>query len=176
MHEENTTLSPRDILYAAGMAVACLIAYTITTNSLFPFVGRDNDLLGGMWAVVATIFVFRETRRGSLSAGITRFLATCISFALCLTYLLIFPFSAVGMMVLLGLGTVIMTLLGRREDIITTAITTAVVMVAAAISADSSWHQPLLRLVDTVIGIAIGVSFRWIIHARLQRLIGEQAR
>ena len=176
MHEQNPTLSPRDLPYAAGMAIACVFAYTVTTNSLFPFVGRDNDLLGGMWAVVATIFVFRETRRGSVSAGIARFLATCISFALCFSYLLIFPFSALGMMVLLGLGTVVVTLLGRREDIITTAITTAVVMVAAAISAESPWHQPLLRLVDTVIGIAIGVSFRWIIDARLLRLIGGQAR
>jgi uncharacterized membrane protein YgaE (UPF0421/DUF939 family) len=158
------------------MAIACLISYTVTTNSLFPLVGRDNDLLGGMWAVVATIFVFRETQRSSLSAGFARFLATCVSFALCLSYLLIFPFSAVGMMVLLGAGSVVMTFLKRREDIITTAITTAVVMVAAAISAESPWHQPVLRLIDTVIGIAIGVSFRWIIHAQLQRLIGEQAR
>ena len=176
MHEENTTLSPRDLLYAAGMAIACLIAYTVTTNSLFPFVGRDNDLLGGMWAVVATIFVFRETRRSSLSAGFARFLATCVSFALCLSYFLIFPFSAVGMMVLLGLGTIIMMLLDRREDIITTAITTAVVMVVAAISPKDAWEQPLLRLVDTVIGIAIGVSFRWVIQEQLQRLIGEQAQ
>jgi uncharacterized membrane protein YgaE (UPF0421/DUF939 family) len=109
-----------------------------------------------MWAAVATIFVFRETRSGSLSAGAARFLAACISFALCLCYLLVFPSSAVGMMLLLGLGTVIMTLLGRREDIITTAITTVVVMVAAAISTgprgfsrccawptpSSAWHNP----------------------------------
>jgi hypothetical protein len=59
---------------------------------------------------------------------------------------------------LLGIGTVVMTLLGRRDDIITTAITTAVVMAVAAMSPQDAWHQPLLRLVDTVVGIAVGVT------------------
>jgi uncharacterized membrane protein YccC len=161
MHEENTTLSPRDLLHAAGMAIACLITYTVATNGLSPFVGRDNDLLSGMWAVLATIFVFRETDLDSLSAGAARLIATCVSFALCLPYLWIFPFTPVGLAILVGVGTLVMALLGRRDDIITTAITTAVVMVVAAIVPKDAWEQPLLRLVDTVIGIAIGVSCKW---------------
>jgi uncharacterized YccA/Bax inhibitor family protein len=52
--------------------------------------------------------------------------------------------------------------LGRRDDITTTGITTAVVMVVAAISPNQAWRQPLLRLLDTVIGIAIGVMCKWI--------------
>jgi hypothetical protein len=59
---------------------------------------------------------------------------------------------------------VIMMLLGRREDIITTGFTTVVVMVVAATSPVCVWRRPLLRLADTVVGIAIGVSFRWLVH------------
>jgi uncharacterized membrane protein YccC len=154
-------LSAWDVVYALNMAIACLIAYWITTHVLSRFVDRPSDLLGGMWAVVATVFVFRETRVRSLSAGFARLVATCVSFALCLFYLLLFPFTPVGMAVLIGIGTVAMALLGRRDDIVTAGITTAVVMVVAAMSPGDAWQQPLLRLADTVVGIAIGVACKW---------------
>jgi len=158
------------------MAIACLITYWIMTYALSRFVDKSSDFLGGMWAVVATVFVFRETRVQSLSAGIARFIATCVSFALCLFYLWIFPFTAVGMAALLGLGTVVMMLLDRRDDIITTGITTTVVMVVAAISPQNAWQQPLLRLVDTVVGIAVGVTCKWSASFLFYRSIGEQPR
>jgi hypothetical protein len=44
------------------------------------------------------------------------------------------------MAVLIGIGTVAIALLGRRDDIVTTGITTAVVMVVAAISPENAWH------------------------------------
>ena len=153
-------LSPGDITFALEMTVACAISYWVMTYGLGPFVGRDSDFLGGMWAVLATIFVFRGTRAKSMSAGLARLLATCVSFALCFIYLLILPFHPVGMAVLIGAGTVIMMLLGRRDDIVTTGITTAVVMVVVAISPQEAWKQPLLRLLDTIVGIAIGIGLR----------------
>jgi uncharacterized membrane protein YgaE (UPF0421/DUF939 family) len=155
-------LSVREVAYAIDMAAASLVAYWAITASLSHLVGRDDDLLGGMWAVVATIFVFRETRSESLPAGISRLAATCVSFALCLGYLLLFPFTAVGMAVLLALGTVIMIALGRHDDVVTTGITTAVVMVVAALSPRQAWAEPLLRLLDTLVGVAVGVLFRWL--------------
>jgi uncharacterized membrane protein YccC len=146
------------MIYALEMTIACAISYWITTSGLTTFVDKSSDFLGGMWAVVATVFVFRDTRTNSISAGLARFIATCVSFALCLLYLLLFPFQVVGMAVLIGVGTVVMMLLGRREDIVTTGITTAVVMVVAAMSPRDAWQQPLLRLVDTVVGIAVGIG------------------
>ena len=151
-------LSPADMIYALEMTIACAISYWITTSGLTTFVDKSSDFLGGMWAVVATVFVFRDTRSNSLSAGLARLIATCVSFALCLLYLLLFPFQPLGMAVLIGLGTVVMMILGRREDIVTTGITTAVVMVVAAMSPRDAWQQPLLRLIDTIVGIAVGVG------------------
>ena len=159
-HEGRTRqkLSPADMIYALEMTIACAISYWITTSGLIGFVDKSSDFLGGMWAVVATVFVFRDTRTNSISAGSARLIATCVSFALCLLYLLLFPFQVLGMAVLIGVGTVVMMLLGRREDIVTTGITTAVVMVVAAISPRDAWQQPLLRLIDTVVGIAVGIG------------------
>jgi hypothetical protein len=53
-------------------------------------------------------------------------------------------------------------LLGRRDDIILTGITTTVVMVVVAIDPNEPWRQPLLRLVDTVVGIIVGLTCRGI--------------
>jgi uncharacterized membrane protein YgaE (UPF0421/DUF939 family) len=93
-------LSKADVVYAIALTIASLIAYSI----LEPFVNRPNDFLGGMWATIATVFVFREARNTSLRAGVDRFFATCISCVLTFVYLLLLPFSPVGMAVIIGLG------------------------------------------------------------------------
>ena len=77
------------------------------------------------------------------------------------------------MAALIGLGTVAMALLGRRDDIVTTGITITVVMVVAAMSPEDAWHQPLLRLADTVVGIAIGVACKWIGSFWFYKLTGQ---
>jgi uncharacterized membrane protein YccC len=172
---KNPKLSSWDVAYALNMAIACLITYWIMTHTLSRFVDVPSDFLGGMWAVVATVFVFRETRVRSLSAGIARLMATCVSFALCLLYLSFFPFTPVGMAALIAIGTVAMALLGRRDDIVTAGITTVVVMVVAAMSPADAWQQPLLRLADTMVGIAVGVACKWVGSFLFCQLFGERA-
>jgi uncharacterized membrane protein YccC len=61
------------------------------------------------------------------------------------------------MAALVGIGAVVMSLLGRPDDITTTGITTTVVMVVAAMSPIHAWHQPRLRMIDTIVGSAVGV-------------------
>lgn len=146
------------------LAIACFISYVLITSILSRayFVSRDDDLLGGMWAVAATVFVYRESYRESAKAAFSRMAATLLSFALCLVYLLMFPFHPWGMAALIGIGVAILTLIGRPGDIITTGITTAVVMVVAGIAPHHAWRQPILRLVDTAVGIAVGTAAAWI--------------
>jgi uncharacterized membrane protein YccC len=138
--------------------MACLISYAFVTRLLTRayFVSRDDGLLGGMWAVVATVFVYCLSYQQSLSAALSRMAPTLLSFVLCLVYLLILPFSAAGMAALIGIGAIVLTLLDRPEDIITTGIATAVLMVVAGISPQPTWIQPILRLVDTAVGVVAG--------------------
>ena len=166
-------LSAWDFFYALDMALACLISYAIVTHVLSPFLGTPDAFLGGMWASVATVFVFRETRVHSLSAAMARLAATAVSFALCLAYLVILPFHPAGLAALVGVGTAIMMYLGRREDIVTTAVTTTVVMVGAAISPQDAWRQPIWRLCDTVLGIGVGVTCKWLASFLYYRCIGQ---
>ena len=146
------------------LGVACLISYALITQFLTRAysVSREDDLLGGMWAVIATVFVYRESYQRSMKAAFSRMSATVLSFALCLIYLLILPFHPVGMAALIGICAVILILVDRAEDVITAGITTAVLMVMAGIAPQHAWTQPILRLVDTNIGMAVGIAAAWI--------------
>jgi len=148
------------IIYGIGLAISCLISYWLITGILAHIysISRDDDLLGGMWAVAATVFVYRYSYGESVHAALSRMAATSVSFVLCLAYLLIFPFQPWGMATLIGIGAVAMTLIGRSDETVTTGITTAVVMVVAALSPHNAWRQPLLRMLDTAVGVGVGVA------------------
>ena len=154
----------RAVFHGVVLSLLCAISYWLITHLLAQAfsVSRDDDLLGGMWAVVATVFVYRYSYDSSIGAAISRMWATSLSFGLCLIYLLFFPFSLAGMVTLIGIGAVTMSLLDRPDDIVTTGITTAVVMVVAGLSPTSAWKQPILRLVDTIVGVGVGVAGVWI--------------
>lgn len=146
------------------LSVCCFLSFKLITAllTLSQFVPRDDELLGGMWAVVATIFVFRYTYGESVHAALSRTSSTLFSFALCFVYLLVSPFRISGLVLLIAIGAIVLELIGRSEDIITTSITTAVVMVVAGISPQYAWKQPILRLIDTLVGIAVGAAGAWI--------------
>jgi uncharacterized membrane protein YccC len=158
----------RDIVHSVGdslvLGVSWLISYLLITCILGRtyFLSRDDELLGGMWAVAGTIFVYRQSTQQSMSAALSRLAATSVSFLLCLVYLLIFPFSPWGLAALIAIGALLMSLLGRPEDIITTGITTVVVMVVAEISPQHAWKDPILRMIDTIVGIVVGIAAAWI--------------
>jgi multisubunit Na+/H+ antiporter MnhB subunit len=145
------------------LAVACLITYELATRALSRVysLARDDDLLGGMWAVLATIFVLRDSFGKSVAAAVSRMAATFVSFVLCLIYLAFLPFHAWALAVLVGVSALAVMLLGRPGDAVTAGITTAVIMVVAAVSPQHAWQQPILRLADTVIGVAVGAVAAW---------------
>ena len=132
------------------LAVACLITYLLVTRLLsrLYFVSKADDILGGMWAVIATIFVNRHSYQQSLAAAASRMAATSVSFIICLIYLLFLPFHSWALAVLIGVSALAVTLFGHAEDAITAAITTAVVMVVAEVSPAprlATAHPPFCR-------------------------------
>ena len=142
------------------LASACLASYwlDVTLLSHVPSLPHGDDLLGGMWAVIATIFVLRNSYQETIAAALSRMTATLVSFLLCLAYLAFLPSRPWALALLAGASALVVTVAGRPGDAITAAITTTVVMVVAAISPQDAWHQPVLRLADTVVGVAVGVA------------------
>ena len=84
-----------------------------------------------------------------------------MSFALCLIYLIFLPFQPWALAVLIGASALTVTLLGWPGEVITAGISTAVLMVSAALSPQDAWQLPFLRLADTIIGVAIGIMAAW---------------
>jgi len=155
----------RDAAVDCGvLAAACLVTYWLATRMLAHvyLLSRDDELVGGLWAVIATIFVLRDSYQRSMTAAVTRMAATAVSFVLCLIYLVFLPFDVWAMAALIGLSALAVTLIGRPGDAITAAITTAVIMGVAALSPHDAWRQPILRFADTVIGVAVGVGAAWL--------------
>jgi len=77
VQQDNTKLHslgmPHAIFHAFMLSILCAISYWSITYLLARAmsVSRNDDLLGGMWAVVATIFVYRNSRESSLRAAIS---------------------------------------------------------------------------------------------------------
>jgi uncharacterized membrane protein YgaE (UPF0421/DUF939 family) len=169
-------LSSWDVAYAANLAITTFITYALTT-SLTPLLTHGPaEPVGILWAVISAVFVFRDSRVHSLSAGVARLLATFISFALCLVYLLVLPANPLGMAILIAVGTLLLMLAGQRDDIGLLAITTAVIMIVAAEHPEIAWQQPLRRLGDTVLGVVVGIACKWIASFVFFHLKGEEVR
>lgn len=145
------------------IGLACLVSYWLATTLLSRLgsLPRDDDLLGGMWTVIATIFVLHDSYDRSITAAASRMAATIVSFILCLAYLAVLPFHPWALALLAGASALVVTVLGRPGDAVTAAITTTVVLVVAAITPQDAWQQPILRLADTGVGVAVGVTAAW---------------
>src|SRR5258708_8824039 len=78
-----------------ALAISCFISYAVITHILTRayFVSRGVDLLGGMWAVAPTIFLYPESYQQSVRAALSRMPAPRLTFLLCLPYFFTFPFS-----------------------------------------------------------------------------------
>lgn len=169
-------LSAWDIAYAVDMAIGCLITYGVMVFLLPRAVGWSGTSVSVLWAVIATVFVYKDTRAHSLAAGLARLVATFSAFALCMIYLLLLPATAVGMAALIAIAALLMMLVGRRDEVGLTAITVAVIMIVAASDPSDAKLQPLLRLVDTLVGIAVGVACKWIGSFVFYRIAGKAVR
>ena len=151
------------LLQPLVLATSCAISFWLMTQLLrnVSFIPRDDSLLGGMWAVAATVFVFRYSYEESVRAALSRMAATSVSFLLCFVYLLMLPFHVWGLAAVIAVGAVTVILLGRPDELITASITSAVVLVVAAISPHEAWREPILRVIDTAVGSAVGLAAAW---------------
>ena len=169
-------LSAADLGHAVNLAIAALVTYALTTSITPLLLNRPAEPVGILWAVISAVFVVKNNRERSLSAAISRLVSTCASFALCLVYLLFLPANPLGMAILIGIGALLMMWAGRRDEINLVAVTTAVILIVAAENPQAAWQQPLLRLADSVVGVAVSIACIWITSFLFIHLRGQKVR
>src|SRR3712207_767898 len=101
-----------------ALGVACLVTWLLVDHgrAAVRSLSATDDRLGAMWAVIAAIFVFKATTDASAAAVQARMAATAAAFVLCLAYLALFPFGAVGLAATIAVSGLVMALLGRPQD------------------------------------------------------------
>jgi len=146
------------------MAAACLISYWLVAglSSQVHSISRADDIVGGMWAAIATIVVTRSSYQESLGAGISRIAATLVSFVVCQIYLIFLPFHPWALALLIGVSALVPMLVGRPGDAAAAAIATAVLIALAGVNPQHASQQPVLRLADTIVGVVVGVAAAWV--------------
>src|SRR5262245_33145928 len=157
------------VVQSVTLALACLASYSLVryASAHIHSLSHADDLVGGLWAVIATAFVFRTTENESITAAKTRFAATALSFALCFAYLLFLPSHPWGLALLIGASTFLLISVGQSGDVGVAAITIAAVIVIAALGPHEPWKQPLIGAAGTSVGIAIGLAASWLANANL---------
>jgi uncharacterized membrane protein YccC len=145
------------------LALGSVLTYWLVSGPISHIYSESStdDMLGGLWAVLSTIFVLRESYQQSITAAVSRMSATTVSFVLCLIYLIFLPFHVWALGLLIGVSALAVTVIGRPGDAITAAISTAVVMIVAGVSPHQAWHQPILRFADTLVGVVVGIAAAW---------------
>jgi len=152
------------VLDCAMLGAACLFTYWLVTTVQPHVYLRSGPAgqIGALWAVISTVFVLRDSYEKSMAAAVSRMAATSVSFLLCLIYLLFLPFHIWALGLLVGASALAVILLGRPGDAVSAGISSSVVMIASAVSPQHAWQQPILRFIDTVAGVVVGVVAAWL--------------
>lgn len=119
-------ITPSQLLFAVLLGIACLLTCWISNVQFYGLIDAETAVLGSMWAVIATIFASRKSHIKSLSARLVRILATVSSTILCSLYLLLFPFSPIGLAALVAISYLIANAVGHLDDTMTAGITITV--------------------------------------------------
>jgi uncharacterized membrane protein YccC len=152
------------VLECVILALACVVSYWVVTTTEPHIYLRSwaAGQIGALWAVISTVFVLRDSYEKSTAAAVSRMAATSVSFVFCLIYLVFLPFHIWALGLLVGVSALAVILLGRPGDAVSAGISSAVVMIASRLSPHNAWQEPILRFIDTVVGVVVGVAAAWL--------------
>ena len=120
--------------------------------------------LGGLWALISGIVVLQATRRETWTSAWLRVIGTCIGAAISAIYLLLLPYSPVGMALTIGVTVLLCQFIGIPDHARLAALTVAVIMVISGLHPEyNPLFNALLRFMESAIGtvLAVLVALLW---------------
>jgi uncharacterized membrane protein YgaE (UPF0421/DUF939 family) len=155
----------KDLSVALQYAIISLLAFLISYYSVSAIQKESSSLqmTGTMWAMISGIIVLQETRQSTLDTASRRIFASFIGAVLSFVYLLFFPFSPVGMAVMIGITILLCMSLKIRDHAKLAALTVGVIMIFSTISPDQSpFVNASLRFGEVIVGSVVAVTIEWI--------------
>jgi len=148
------------ILFALVSVVSFALAFFITG---YAPEDADTRMIGAMWAMISAIVVMQDTRSATISTAWLRILGSLIGAVFSALYLVFFPFSIVGMGVLIGLVVLVCELLHLPGHLRLAGLTAGIVLVISAVNPDI---PPVInaatRFFEVIIGSSVAVAAAWI--------------
>jgi len=148
------------ILFAVVSAVSFSLALAITG-----FVPEDTGtrMIGALWAMISAIVVMQDTRSATISTAWLRILGSLIGAVFSAIYLLVFPFSIVGMGILIGIVVLTCELLHLPGHLRLAGLTAGIVMVISVVNPDiPPVVNATTRFFEVIIGSSVAVAAAWV--------------
>ena len=148
------------ILFALVSVVSFALALGITGH-----VPQDTDtqMIGAMWAMISAIVVLQDTRSATISTAWLRILGSLIGAVFSALYLMVFPFSILGMGVLIGVVVLTCELLHLPGHLRLAGLTAGIVMVISVVNPDiPPVVNAATRFFEVIIGSSVAVAAAWV--------------
>lgn len=153
-----------DLKMAVAKSAAVLASYLIG----FYLTGSFHDesrYFGAMLASISSVVALQADVKTSIKQGWLRILGTFIGAVIATIYLLLFPFSIVGMIVSVFILAIICMVIKIPDDGRMATITLIVIMLISKSNPDIPPEiNSLLRFIETSIGSGIGIAMAWLIE------------
>lgn len=122
----------------------------------------ESRWMGSMLAVISAIVVLQEDVKTSIHQGGLRVFGTFIGAVIAYVYLLLFPFTLLGMIVTVFLLDILCMLLGIPDDGKMATITLVIILLISKMSPSiSPFVNGVLRFSEATVGALIGIALAW---------------
>lgn len=154
-------------LVAVASGIAVLLSYLVGAYSTGHF-HEESRWMGAMLAAISAIVVMQDDVRASVKMGGLRMLGTLIGVIIAYVYLVIFPFTLVGMVVTVFLLTVVCMWFGIPDNGRIATMTLVMILIVSKMSPSlSPLVNGALRFIEAALGSLIGIGLAWLV-GRLQ--------
>ncbi len=125
---------------------------------------EPTAMVGGLWAVISGLIVSEPaTVKESIATARTRVTGSAIGCLFGAVYLLLFSFNPFTYALFIGIASLLCYLLNYGQHVKLAAITMSVVIVVSSVSQINPVKNALLRLIESCIGVGVGVLVSWLL-------------
>lgn len=126
---------------------------------------EPSSLVGGLWATISAIIVLEVSHYETITSAKNRLIGSFIGAVLSGIYLWLFPFTAIGFTVTIGVGVLVCFILKVPQAVKLTGITISVVVIVSTITEDlHPVNNAGLRFIESAIGTGVAVLVAYITY------------